>query len=184
MFVIHMQVQYLPFTNEEVQAASDVAAGRRGSETRTLSPRMRRLLQGGMLFVNLTRARGLSGNSGVAKKFRIKVKVGPRDRQPIYKKTAERTGMGRGLDSRNPMFDQTVDFLIDGDLAHSGDTIVRVEIWVIHILLRPTFKGFVEVPLSRVLAARRLHDSWPLEGIGTGQLEMDLEWLGTMQSLA
>lgn len=113
----------------------------------------------------------------------LQVKVGPRDASPVLKKTAERTGIGRGLDARNPVFDQSLDFLVDGDLADRSDTVVRVELWTMHMLLRPSYRGCVAVPLTRVIAASRLHDTFPLHDSESGRLEMTLEWLGTVDTL-
>jgi hypothetical protein len=41
----------------------------------------------------------------------------------------------------------------------------------------------VAVPLARVLAAGRLHDTFPLEDVAAGRLELSLEWLSTMQAV-
>jgi hypothetical protein len=107
--------------------------------------------------------------------------VGRRGREPAHAKAAERTGVGRGLSARDPVFDESLDFRVDGDLADAGDAVVCVEVWVSHLLARPTFKGRCEVALARVVAAGRLHDSFALEGAGGGRVEAALEWLGTMQ---
>jgi hypothetical protein len=60
--------------------------------------------------------------------FRVKVRVGPRGGEAVYKKTAERSGIGRGLAARDPVLDQTLDFLVDGDTAHTPDAVVTVEV--------------------------------------------------------
>ena len=58
-----------------------------------------------------------------------------------------------------------------------------LQLWVAHLLKKPSFKGRVAVPLARVLAAGRLHDTFPLEDVAAGRLELSLEWLSTMQAV-
>lgn len=105
--------------------------------------------------------------------------MGPRDGEAVYLKTAERTGIGRGLDARNPVFDQSIDFLVDGDLAHAESTVIGVELWCTHVVIRPSFKGAVVIPLADVLKTGQLHDTFHLEGGKGGRLELKMEWLWT-----
>ena len=38
-------------------------------------------------------------------------------------------------------------------------------------------QGRVALPLQRVIQRQRLRDVWALEGVPTGQIDMELEWL-------
>jgi len=158
-----------------MDAASDIAC--RG---RTLTPRLRRFLRGGLLYVTLTRAEGLAGARGVTKTFRIEVKIGPRDGRPVFQKTVQRTGIGRHLDSRNPVFDGSVEFLVDGDLAVADDTLIGIELWTSFVVLRPKFNGSVVVPLAQVLQQKRISNWWPLVGGSGGKMRVEFEWLATL----
>jgi len=70
--VEYVQIHYLPFTSQEADAANNVVAGLQPRMS-VLSPRLSRLLRGGMLWVNLTRAEGLASSAKVTKKYRAKV---------------------------------------------------------------------------------------------------------------
>lgn len=175
---VHLSATYYPFTSQEVEAAQDIQEGRRPDLTH-LSPRTRNILHGGMLYVNLIRAEGLSSHVAITKKFRVKVTVGPRNGHSRYKRVAERKGVGSGLDAKSPVFDETVDFLIDGDTVQNSDSCLRVEIWATHLLKRPSFKGSVTLALADIMSAFQMHDRWPLDG-SQGSLEMRIEWQGIM----
>jgi hypothetical protein len=41
-------------------------------------------------------------------------------------------------------------------------------------------QGRVVIPLHEVIRRQRLRDVWQLEGVSSGQLDMELEWLGAM----
>jgi C2 domain len=178
---ISCTLQYFKFTSQEREAAKHVHDGTHPLAS-TLSRRVSRLLRGGMLYVHLLRAEGLSPHTGVTKTYKLFLKIGPQDGTPVYKKSAERSGMGRGLDARSPVFDERLDLLIDGDTAQRRDTMLTVEIWVKHFLLKPTFKGAVTMPLSSVLVAGKVRDIWAIEG-GAGTLEMGVEWQGMMHAI-
>lgn len=175
---LNLTATYYPFTSQEVEAAQDIQEGRRPDLTH-MSPRTRNILHGGMLYVNLIRAEGLSSHVAITKKFRVKVTVGPRDGHSRYKRIAERKGVGSGLDAKSPVFDETVDFLIDGDTVHDPDSCLRVEIWATHLIKRPSFKGSVTLALGEIMSAFQMHDRWPLDG-SQGSLEMRIEWQGIM----
>ena len=177
---LEVSIQFVKFNTKESDAAHDAQIGLHPGMS-GLSPRMRRVLKGGMLYLHIERADGLASNRGVIKTFKIKAKVGPIGGAPLYKKKSERTGIGRGLNSRSPVFDEDIDFLIDGEAAQAGDTVVTLEIWITHLLLRPDFKGSVTVPLARVISAGRMRDTFPLEG-GSGTLDLGLEWQGVMDT--
>lgn len=178
---LDVSIQFFKFSTTESEAAHDAQIGLRPGMS-GLSPRMRRVLRGGMLYLHFNRAEGLSSSTGVTKTFKIKAKVGPQGGVPLYKKSAERTGIGRGLNSRSPVFDEDIDFLIDGEAAQASDTVITIELWITHVLMRPNFKGSVTIPLARVISAGRLRDTWPLEG-GSGTLDMGLEWQGVMEMM-
>ncbi|KAH7618895.1 putative Synaptotagmin-3 [Nannochloris sp. 'desiccata'] len=178
---ISCSLQFFKFTSQEAEAAKNAHDGRH-LVANNLSPRVSRLLRGGMLYIHLLRAEGLSPNTGVTKTYKLFVKVGPRDGAPVYKKSAERRGMGRGLDARSPVFDERVDMLVDGDTAQRRDTVITVEIWVKHFLLKPSYKGAVTLPLSSVLMAGKMRETWVIEG-GSGAMEMGLEWQGMMHAI-
>jgi Ca2+-dependent lipid-binding protein len=177
---ISCSVQFFKFTQSEAEAAQHVHDGCHPLASH-LSPRVSRLLRGGMLYIHVLRAEGLSPTTGVTKTFKLFVKIGPQGGAPVYKKSAERGAMGRGLDARSPVFDERVDMLVDGDTAQKHDTVITVEIWVKHVLLKPSFKGSVTLPLSSVLQGK-MRDTWMIEG-GTGTLEMGLEWQGMMHAM-
>ena len=41
----------------------------------------------------------------------------------------------------NPVFDESLELVVDGATARQGDLSVHVEVWVQHYLLKDTFKG-------------------------------------------
>jgi hypothetical protein len=181
---ISCSLQFFKFTSQEADAAKTATTqdGMSPPFTDALSPRVSRLLRGGMLYIHLLRAEGLSPTTEVTKKFKVFVTIGPRDGAPVYKKSAERSGIGRGLDARSPIFDHRVDILVDGNTAQRRDTLITVEIWIRHVLLKPSYKGAVTLPLSSVLIAGKMRNTWVIEG-GSGTLEMGLEWQGMMHAM-
>lgn len=102
----------------------------------------------------------------------MKIGVGPR-----ITRVTER-GKVDFLHKRNPVFDESLELLVDGDTAASERTIVTLEIWACHFLRRDRFKGRAEVPLREVQRRRRIRGTWPLLGAPQpgGTLAMSLSW--------
>lgn len=173
------------FSSSEALAASEVASNKENvSDYSHLSARAMKFLQGGILFVNLNRAVNLSKSTGtITRKFRIVVSVGDRDKDPTYEKVAERTGIGKGLNAKDPVFDQSIDFLIDGDTARGQDTVLKIEIYVVHVATKPRLRGFVVIDFQDIISNGRLQDRWSLENSASGQLDMSLEWLPAVDTM-
>lgn len=187
---------YFPFSQHDMNAATGYCSP--GSNTMApiapqsqdhaalhstvMSPRVRRILAGGVLHVRLYCAENLPTKSvSFNKRFVVSIKVSRRsDAVPRYAKKAER-GRGQGLDSRNPLFDQAIDFLIDGDTALAADSIITVEIWTQHLLRKATYKGTACVLLQKVIHAERLHDMYGLDT--GGSVELGFEWQGMMTQI-
>ena len=180
-----MQIEFLRFSSSEALAASEAATNRENmSDYSHLSARALKFLQGGILFVNLNRAVNLTKSTGtITKKFRIVVSVGTRGKDPKYEKIAERTGIGKGLNAKDPVFDQSIDFLIDGDTARHQDTILKIEIYVVHVAKKPRLRGFLVIDFKDIVNSGRLQDRWSLENSPTGQLDMSLEWLPAVDTM-
>lgn len=173
---------YYPFSSQERQAAENLSTGLRSMTS--LSPRIRNILRGGMLYVRVARGELQSNKALLTVKYKLKIEVGSRSGPTHYSKSWERSGLGRGLSAQHPVFDAEVDFLVRGDVAQDQDTIVRVSIYTKHPIRRPTYKGSVTVPLSRAIATGKIHDEFVVEGPKSGgTLEMGLEWLGVMESM-
>jgi hypothetical protein len=80
----------------------------------------------------------------------------------------------------NPVFDETLELLLDGSLTRQPDLAIHVEVWVQHFILPSTFKGRVSIPLRQVLERRRLRDTWPLEGVRQGRITLELSWFSVL----
>ena len=204
-------VQYFKFTTHDAEATmdntvpdTDAVAEKMGDDSdapaselpttqaaQSFNPEVKRLsslqakrvLGGGMLYITLFSASGLASHAGVTKTFKLVVNVGKdATGKPVYSKSAERTGIGKGLDSRNPVFHESLDMLINGEIASAATTYLIVEIWVKHFMLRPSFKGSVSIPLHKVMDSGKTRGVFPLEG-GEGTLDMSVEWQGMMDSM-
>jgi hypothetical protein len=90
---------------------------------------------------------------------KVKVRVGhaPDWR---YKKSAERSRLRQHqwMQARDPVFEEELDFVVDGDTATEPETVVRVEVWVLRTLRGPLFKGSVTLPMREVMAAGRVQN--------------------------
>lgn len=38
----------------------------------------------------------------------------------------------------------------------------------------------MSIPLQQVISQQRMRDTWALEGVPSGQVELELEWMGAM----
>ncbi|GAB4820429.1 hypothetical protein N2152v2_007475 [Parachlorella kessleri] len=170
---LHIQVSYSPFPQQELQAM--LAGGDAGASLSRLSTshsHMYQVLRGGVLYIHLNQAQHLIRKRGLmTKNMRCRVSVGR------YFKQTER---GKKTNSRNPVFDQTMEFILDADTATNPDTVILLEIYDVHWLYMSEFKGRVVVPLQDVIRRQRMRDDWQLEGVDSGRLDMGLEWLGAM----
>lgn len=45
-----------------------------------------------------------------------------------------------------------------------------------------TGAGWVEVPLRQVIEQRSMHDTWRLNDVPFGQIEMELQWLPVLEA--
>ena len=183
--LVNMEINFLPFSSSEANEASRAAEGDGiQSQMSNLSARAIRFLNGGMLYVNLNRAMHLKQSKAITKKFRIRVAIESRGGEIYYEKFAERTGIGKGLNARDPVFDQSVDILVDGDVASDPQSVLRVDIFVVHIARKPGLRGSVTIELGKIIESGRIQDRWELQGSTTGgQIEMSLEWLRTLDSM-
>ncbi|KAL4458584.1 hypothetical protein ABPG75_013449 [Micractinium tetrahymenae] len=174
---VHIRCSFSAFTPDEVQAAG-AAAARPGIVTilRRLSRQSRvpGLLRSGVLSIHLERAKNLSSRTqaGFTRNFTVKIDVGPH-----ISRVTER-GKVDFLHKRNPVFDESLELLVDGDTAASERTVVTLEIWACHFLRRDKFKGRAEVPLREVQRRRRIRGTWPLQDAPQpgGTLAMSLSW--------
>lgn len=183
---IHLKIEFIKFSVSEVNAVSDAVAGKVSDQDayQELSNRARRFIHGGMLYITLSRALNLKSGTQITKKFRIVTTVGKRNESPQYSRVSERTGLGRSLNARDPVFDDSLDILLDGDCANDADSVVKVEVFVIHLGRKPKSRGFAVIDLADVIKSGRMQNKFDLKGkYSGGQIEMGLEWLPTMDSL-
>jgi len=181
---LRLQIDFLEFSEAEADAAQRNAGNNStaSNEFEYLSPRARKFLNGGMLYVTLNKAIDLRSTQSITKKFRVVVSIRERDHPAIMEKVAERTGIGKGLNAKEPIFDQTVDLLIDGDNANRANMLLRVEVFVVPVAKKPKLRGFVEIELKKIIEAGRMRDTWKLEQSPRGHIDMHLEWLRTLES--
>ncbi|EFN56892.1 hypothetical protein CHLNCDRAFT_51690 [Chlorella variabilis] len=153
-----------------------MSAGRPGivSIMRRLSrvSRVPELLRSGVLTIHLEKAEGLStmGQAGFTKKYKVKVSVGSISR------VTER-GKVTFQHRRNPVFDERLELLVDGDTAAAEGSQIELEVWAAHFLRADSFKGSAVVPLRDVQRRRRMRGSWPLQHARSGSLLMELSWV-------
>lgn len=177
-----ISITYFPFSSQEQDDAQDLSSGLRTSSSSSLTPRIKNILRGGMLYIKITRGELQSTKALLTVKYRLKVEIGKRSEDPVYSKVWERSGLGRGLSAQHPVFDAEVDFLVTGDIAQDPDTVVVVSVYSLHPIRRPTYKGLTSIPLSRVIGSSKIHDEFLMEGPKSGgYLEIGLEWLGIME---
>ena len=50
--------------------------------------------------------------------------------------------------------------------------------WLLHVV-----QGEANIPLSEVTEKRRLHGEWPLAGVKSGCMGLDMSWTSTLQRL-
>lgn len=87
-----------------------------------------------MLYVYLDHATSLdSSRRGFTRNIEARVKVGS-----ISKHTEH--GQGPFRHRANPVFDESVELIVDGETAQRRNLEVSVEIWVLHLIRSPSFK--------------------------------------------
>lgn len=189
---LHIRLAYTPFDRAAVLKAMEEskfgphpsspgspsrpesAMSRDGSEARTL----RRVFSGGVLYVYLDHGTDLYSKSleGYTKNMRCRLTVGRHSRETECSRS-------KLLDRKNPVFDQKLELILDGDeVDASKDEVIRVDLYTHHILLKPLHKGSVAVPLHEVIGRGQVQGSWPMQGVPRGQLTMSLTWVPTLQS--
>lgn len=72
---------------------------------------------------------------------------------------------------------------INGAVARNPHSVIRIEIWVVRGLRKDLFKGAVVIPLVQVVSKSRVRDVWQLEGVSSGRIEMELEWLSALTKM-
>ncbi|PRW33926.1 kinesin K39 [Chlorella sorokiniana] len=175
--LLHVRCSFSAFTREEVEAAGAASAGRPGIVTilRRLSRQSKvpGLLRSGVLHLHLERAEGLASKAqaGFTTNFKLKISVGP-----SIQRVTER-GKVDFLHKRNPVFDESLELVVDGDTAGNPQTLITVEIWSSHFVRKEKYKGKAVVPLHEVQRRRRLRGSWALQDAPPGaSLTMELSW--------
>lgn len=136
------QIAYTKFDKRELREA--VAASRRGVRPRLSSAdsaaddsgrALRRAFSGGVLYVYLDHATDLPSKSleGYTKTMRCRVVVGSLVRETECSRA-------KLVSRRNPVFDQRLELILDGDDVERPGTLLKVELLSAHLLLKPTSK--------------------------------------------
>ena len=181
---IHLTIEYIRFSASEATIVSDACYGT-VEEATGLSARARRFLHGGMLYIHLNRAINLQKGTHLTKKFKIVVTIYKEgcEHSPMYTRISEKSGLLKQQNATNPIFDDDVDLLVDGDSVRDPDTVLRVEIFVIHLGRKPKSRGHATIYFKDIIKARRMQQRWDLIGQSLqnrGQIEMCLQWLPTI----
>ena len=186
---VHLRIEFIKFSDSEANLASDAATGSTHDECdeSQLSRRALRFLHGGMLYIHLSRAINLKSGTQVTKKFKIVLSIVRQrsmDQDPLYVRVSEKSGLGKSMNARDPIFDDSLDILIDGDTAADPDVALRVEVFVIHFARKPKSRGHAIISLKQIIRSGRIQDRWDLFGgdKNRGQIEMVLHWLPTMHA--
>eukprot|EP00887_Chlorella_sp_A99_P007894 scaffold20.g7894.t1 len=161
--LVHLRVTYLRFAQ---QPAAGGARGGGGAAAAGAAAAMAAAV--GVLHVHIDRAEKLVARKagGFAKNMAVRVAVGSSGR---YVKSTERGTAKAMVHRTDPIFEQTLEFIIDGvrngnDTARQSDAEVSVSIWTFHLLLKPKFKGQVSFPLQDVVHGKRLRlDKYALQ---------------------
>ncbi|KAL6775843.1 hypothetical protein ACKKBG_A18715 [Auxenochlorella protothecoides x Auxenochlorella symbiontica] len=181
---LHIRVAFTRFDRQDIARAMEAAReGRAPSRNagghRDQSANSRALhsvFSGGVLYVHLDHGTDLAseGLEGYTKNMRCRLTVGSHSRETECSRS-------KLLNRRNPVFDQKLELILDGDEAAEQDAVVRVDLYTVHLILKPTYKGHVAVPLQEVVSRRRVTGTWPLQGVSSGQLSMNLTWVNTLE---
>ncbi|KFM23342.1 Extended synaptotagmin-3 [Auxenochlorella protothecoides] len=158
----------------EGRAPSRNAGGHRDQSANSRA--LHSVFSGGVLYVHLDHGTDLAseGLEGYTKNMRCRLTVGSHSRETECSRS-------KLLNRRNPVFDQKLELILDGDEAAEQDAVVRVDLYTVHLILKPTYKGHVAVPLQEVVSRRRVTGTWPLQGVSSGQLSMNLTWVNTLE---
>eukprot|EP00887_Chlorella_sp_A99_P001553 scaffold8.g1553.t1 len=169
---LHLRLSYVRFSKQEVEAGPNTPYG----------SRMRRALEGGVLQVYIERAESLVTSSvegSWTKRLVVKVSVAGQRKRLEHALGLLTTSPLK--QKRSPIFDAVVEFVVDGDMARRPGEVVSIEIWRYPILPRPLqhphFKGCLSIPLADVVRTRQLRGPRPLEGVPSGRLHFNLEWM-------
>lgn len=181
---VHLTIEYLRFSATEATIVSDACYGSTDEAT-GLSARARRFLHGGMLYIHLNRAINLQKGTQLTKKFKIVVTMYKQGHEhaPMYTRVSEKSGLLKQQNATNPIFDDDIDLLVDGDSARDPNTVLKVEIFVIHVGRKPKSRGYATIDFKNIMKSRRMQQRWDLVGESSpsrGQIEMCLQWLPTI----
>ncbi|EFN58384.1 hypothetical protein CHLNCDRAFT_56823 [Chlorella variabilis] len=136
--MLHITASYFPLTDQEIAAvAKEAGRQQRGeAEPATLSSSLggaSRLLRSGILYVWLDRATNLKAKTGFTKRMKVNVRVGS------ITKTTER-GNVKLQHRANPVFEEMVELIVDGDTAQRSNTLIHIEIVTEHLVRHPSFQ--------------------------------------------
>ncbi|CAL5221943.1 g4219 [Coccomyxa viridis] len=76
---------------------------------------------------------------------------------------------------------QEVEYQLTGDQIKRHREVIHVEVW--DTLFPKTFLGEINIPLSHVVERMRLHGEWPLLGVRSGSMGLDMTYMSTLQRL-
>lgn len=182
---IHLVIEYIRFSASEADIVSGACYGSTDEEDTGLSARARRFLNGGMLYIHLNRAINLQKGTQITKKFKIVITIYKQghDHSPLYIRESEKSGLLKQQNATNPIFDDSIDLLVDGDSARDPDTVLKVEIFVIHLGRKPKSRGHAVIDFKNIIKSGKIQQRWDLIGQSNGsrgQIEMCLQWLPTI----
>lgn len=176
---LHVFMTYQAFPTEQLDRAckahmTGAAPTCEEALADNVSPNLRRLLTGGVLFVRVLSASDLDFSKkhkvlgGIGRKIKVKVRYGGQ-----LKSTVALTGRHHTY-----AFDGELEFVVDGDQVAASE-VIEVEVWDVH--WRNALLGVGVIPFADVKKeSTGLSVSLQLEGAKKGQVDLRCEWLGMM----
>ncbi|KAK9824188.1 hypothetical protein WJX72_008409 [[Myrmecia] bisecta] len=178
-----LQVTYFTFSDHELRALVEdqgpgAPLGRAPAEQGRLadSPVMN-YLKGGVLIIQLRKANDLvrkplrKGGGLLPRRVSVRVQVGP-------EKKHSHPGDCRAS-SHSTNFDETLEFVLGADVAGRQDLMINIEVY--DDRLKSYCMGRVGICLNEVIRRRRWRDTWALDDVRHGSLQMDLSWLSLLE---
>lgn len=176
---LHVAIEYHPFSASDLARAERPQCYDAQMMLTAREDRVQSVLRGGLLLLNIDRAENLAVRrwQGFTRNLKIIARVG---------KTVRTSQRSRGtfLHNRNPVFEELIEILLDGEEATAPDAVISIELWETHVLRWDTFRGRVTLPLSDVQAARKVTGDWRLEDVPSGRLTMSIEWLSALSQVS
>ncbi|KAK9865697.1 hypothetical protein WJX84_002675 [Apatococcus fuscideae] len=187
---MHVEATFYRIGAEQLHAAEAGASAERLAELtgHPADSPVVRMLKGGVLYVTVKKGQDVAHRQGTRhmRATQVRVKVVDQERS-----TAAASGQ------QDPGWDETLDFAISGEFAQDNNVQIWVECWDYHWVNYASDnltwgsrlgdhqfppQGTLSVPLHEVISQRHVENSYHLEGVPEGTIDLGFHWVGILDT--